>query len=154
MSEDKDYSVRTDLAYEAREMYVEEEQRTSEIKGVKSRQYKRHDIKVNHIEISAKGEETIQKKRGSYITIFADGVKEQDTARQAKAVKVLAENLQQLLAENGVEESSKGLIVGLGNWNVTPDALGPITVEEILVTNHLFELEFETVADVYRDRKS
>lgn len=150
MSEDKQYSVRTDLAYEAREMYVEEEQSRSEIKGVKSKQYTRHGIHVNHIEISAKGEEALQKKRGSYITIFADGVKEQDTDRQSKAVKVLAENLQQLLEENNVKEASKGLIVGLGNWNVTPDALGPITVEKILVTNHLFELEFETVADGYR----
>ncbi|MFB8735217.1 GPR endopeptidase [Bacillus sp. SL00103] len=32
------------------------------------------------------------------------------------------------------------LVVGLGNWNVTPDALGPLTVESLLVTRHLFEL--------------
>src|SRR5699024_5241556 len=36
------------------------------------------------------------------------------------------------------------------NWNVTPDALGPMTVEKALVTNHLFELKYETVADGYR----
>ncbi|WP_145378207.1 GPR endopeptidase, partial [Staphylococcus epidermidis] len=43
-----------------------------------------------------------------------------------------------------------GLIVGLGNWNVTPDALGPMAVEKTLVTSHLFRLEFESVAEGYR----
>src|SRR5699024_10491920 len=85
-----------------------------------------------------------------YITIFADGVKKQDTERQSKAIDVLSEQLQQLLKENNVDKGSKGLIVGLGNWNVTPDALGPITIEKILVTNHLFDLEYETVASGYR----
>lgn len=32
------------------------------------------------------------------------------------------------------------LIVGLGNWNVTPDALGPRAVEKIVVTRHLQEM--------------
>src|SRR5690606_15896430 len=43
-----------------------------------------------------------------------------------------------------------GLIVGLGNWNVTPDALGPMTVEKVLVTSHLFKLEHESVSEGYR----
>jgi spore protease len=42
------------------------------------------------------------------------------------------------------------LIVGLGNWNVTPDALGPIVCENVIVTRHLFELEPETVDKGYR----
>src|SRR5699024_5067838 len=65
-------------------------------------------------------------------------------------IKVLSEKLQLLLRENNVAPKSKGLIVGLGNWNVTPDALGPITVGKVLVTNHLFELEYETVEGGYR----
>jgi len=150
LEEQKDYTVRTDLAYEAKEMYVEEEQTPTEIRGVESKQYKLHGIQVNHIEINEEGEQTLQKKRGSYITIFADGVKNQDTEQQSNAIKVLSEKLQLLLRENNVAPKSKGLIVGLGNWNVTPDALGPITVGKVLVTNHLFELEYETVAGGYR----
>ena len=34
----------------------------------------------------------------------------------------------------------KCLIVGLGNINVTPDALGPYVVDNVIVTRHLFEL--------------
>lgn len=150
MSDKKQYTVRTDLAYEAKEMYVEDEQDTSELKGVKSKQYEVDGIQINDIEITKEGERLLQKKKGSYITIFADGVKKQDTERQSKAIDVLSEQLQQLLKENNVDKGSKGLIVGLGNWNVTPDALGPITIEKILVTNHLFELEYETVASGYR----
>ena len=40
--------------------------------------------------------------------------------------------------------------VGLGNWNVTPDALGPIAVENLLITRHLFELAPEQVQDGFR----
>ncbi|HLS22485.1 MAG TPA: GPR endopeptidase [Pseudogracilibacillus sp.] len=150
MEETKAYTVRTDLAYEAKEMYTEEEKAPKEIRGVVSKQYEKNGIKVDHIEISKEGEKRLKKKRGTYITIFADGVKKQDTEKQSNAVKVLAETLRNLLKQNGIQKDSKGLVVGLGNWNVTPDALGPITVEKVLVTNHLFELEFETVADGYR----
>src|SRR5699024_2073709 len=64
--------------------------------------------------------------------------------------KILTRELQQLLKENKVKEDDIGLIVGLGNYNVTPDALGPMTLENILVTNHLFELEHENVSSGYR----
>ncbi|MCK9907414.1 GPR endopeptidase, partial [Frankia sp. Cpl3] len=45
----------------------------------------------------------------------------------------------------------KALVVGLGNWNVTPDALGPLVVENLLVTRHLFALAPESVEDGYRE---
>src|SRR5699024_12607133 len=47
-----------------------------------------------------------------------------------------------------------GLLVGLGNWNVTPDALGPMTIEKILVTSHLFTLNHESVSEGYRSVKA
>jgi spore protease len=144
------YSVRTDLAFEAKEMYVEAERDTKKIKGVYSKEYELDGIKVSHIEITKEGEKTIHKKAGRYITIFTDSVKKQDTNSQAKTIKVLAEKIRILLKQNNVAEKSKGLVVGLGNWNVTPDALGPLSVEKVMVTNHLFELHYETVHEGYR----
>src|SRR5699024_9289309 len=85
-----------------------------------------------------------------YVTIYADGVKKQDTKKQNQAATILSEELIQLLKKNHIKPNSTGLIVGLGNWNVTPDALGPMTTEKILVTSHLFMLEDENVADGYR----
>ncbi len=41
-------------------------------------------------------------------------------------------------------------MVGLGNWNVTPDSLGPLVCENAVITNHLFELQPESVEDGYR----
>src|SRR5699024_4398488 len=90
------------------------------------------------------------KKSGSYVTIFADGVKKQDTKMQTNAAKVLADQVKKIMEKNEIKAGSKGLIVGLGNWNVTPDALGPMTVDKVVVTNHLFELNYETVTEGYR----
>ena len=41
-------------------------------------------------------------------------------------------NMHQFLVEVGIQEEHTCLVVGLGNWNVTPDALGPIAVENLL----------------------
>lgn len=143
-------SVRTDLAVEVKEMYVEDKETTKEVPGVTTTEQVVDGVKISHIEIDAHGEKTLQKKQGSYITIFADGVKKQDTAAQAAAADILANEMRKLLDKHQLPDKAKGLIVGLGNWNVTPDALGPMTVEKTLVTNHLFELHYETVADGYR----
>jgi|SRR5690625_804935 len=144
------YSVRTDLAFEAKNMYVETKQAESEVPGVNVKEDMFRDVKITHIDISETGEKMINKKPGSYITIFSDGVKRQDTKMQSNAAQVLAAQVKKMLAKNQVQPKSKGLIVGLGNWNVTPDALGPMTIEKVVVTNHLFELKYETVASGYR----
>lgn len=144
------YSVRTDLAVEAKDMYVEQTEKDDQVPGVTIKDKVESDIKINTITISKEGEEALQKKPGTYITIYADGVKEQDTEKQMHATTVLAKEIEYLLQEAEVSEEAKGLIVGLGNWNVTPDALGPMTTEKVMVTNHLFELEYETVHGGYR----
>ena len=45
---------------------------------------------------------------------------------------VSARHLSQLLALRRPEETT--LVVGLGNWNMTPDALGPKVVQKLLIT--------------------
>jgi len=151
--EQANIQVRTDLAVEARDMFVEQEekvQKESQLKGVTVKEREQDNIKISYVEIDETGEELIGKKKGSYVTIYADGVKRQDTNRQEKAAEILAKELEELIAKNNIPLDSKGLIVGLGNWNVTPDALGPMTAEKIMVTSHLFELEHESVSDGYR----
>jgi|SRR5690625_146042 len=148
--DDRHKTVRTDLAVEAKEMYVKEEQEQKDIDGVMTKNYTRKGIKVTSIDITEKGEQLLNKKSGTYITIFADGVKKQDTKKQSYAAEILSKEINNLMKKNKISKGDKGLIVGLGNWNVTPDALGPMTVEKTLVTNHLFELNYETVAKGYR----
>ncbi|MFD2046121.1 GPR endopeptidase [Ornithinibacillus salinisoli] len=151
-NKEQTYEVRTDLAVEAKDMYVEKEDQKKEdqIKGVKVKERHENDIKINYVDIDAEGAELLGKKAGSYVTIYADGVKRQDTTRQENAAKILAAELEQLLKKNNIPQDGTGLIVGLGNWNVTPDALGPMTADKVLVTSHLFQLEHESVAEGYR----
>ncbi|WP_047981443.1 GPR endopeptidase [Ornithinibacillus contaminans] len=145
------FQARTDLAVEAKDMYVEKETpEEDQIKGVQLKDREENGIKISYVEIDSEGAELLGKKPGSYVTIYADGVKKQDTKRQEDAAKILARELEQLLVKNNIPKDGTGLIVGLGNWNVTPDALGPMTVEKILVTSHLFKLEHQSVSEGYR----
>lgn len=148
---EKHLNVRTDLAVEARDMYVEkEEEQTQDVKGVTIKEKKENNIAVTYVDIDTEGEQRLGKKQGSYITIHADGVKKQDTKMQENASKVFGKELEHLMNKHNVPSDGTGLIVGLGNWNVTPDALGPMSVEKVLVTSHLFQMEHESVSEGYR----
>src|SRR5690625_4598262 len=149
--EEKAYQVRTDLASKKKDMYVEnEEKQEYELKDVTMKERNKKDIKITYVDINDVGAKNLRKKAGSYTTIYADGVKRQDTASQENAAKILAAEIEKMLSKNKIEKDATGLVVGLGNWNVTPDALGPMTVEKVQVTSHLFNLSYETVAKGYR----
>ncbi|MCT2537620.1 GPR endopeptidase [Aquibacillus koreensis] len=152
MDQDKQlFQVRTDLAVEAKDMYVENQQaEESNIKGVKVTEKKDGDIEVTYVQIDENGANAINKKPGNYITIHSDGVKKVDTKLQEQTAKVLAKELVALLKQSNLPENATCLVVGLGNSNVTPDALGPLTAEKVLVTSHLFKLQPEYVAEGYR----
>jgi len=54
------------------------------------------------------------------------------------------------LAAHNINNKASCLVVGLGNCNVTPDALGPISVEKVLITKHLFDLSPQNVQEGFR----
>lgn len=148
---ENEFQVRTDLAIEAKDMYVKKKDtQDDQMQGIKITERNENDIKVSYVEIDETGSKIIDKKPGTYVTLYADGVKRQDTKRQENAAALLAKELEKLLKKNKLSTDAKCLVVGLGNWNVTPDALGPMTVEKILVTSHLFNLDHESVSDGYR----
>ncbi|WP_163537945.1 GPR endopeptidase [Gracilibacillus sp. YIM 98692] len=143
--------VRTDLAVEAKDMYVEkDEKQEQKIKGVDIREEQRGNIKITHVNVDEDGAEQIGKSPGSYQTVYSEAIKKQDTALQEETAQVVAGQLLELFHKNNVTKEASGLVVGLGNRNVTPDALGPIAIEKVLVTNHLFEHEPQYVQDGYR----
>ncbi len=151
------YSIRTDLAVEAREMVladqaatVHTEENLSQIEGVIIKEKEENDIKVSLVEVTAEGEKTLGKKQGQYLTIEVVGIRQQDTELQGKVEKVFADEFAQFIKQAGIKKDASCLVVGLGNWNVTPDALGPLVCENLLVTKHLFELQPEYVEEGYR----
>lgn len=151
------YAIRTDLAIEAREMaiadrqkQVQEQANLSQIEGVIIKEKEEDEIKVSFVEVTKEGAAALGKKEGRYLTLEAVGIRQQDTEMQKKVAKVFAEELSQFLIQLGIKEDSSCLVVGLGNWNVTPDALGPQVCENLLVTRHLYQLQPESVEEGYR----
>jgi spore protease len=151
------YALRTDLAVEAREMVINDRQKNihqeedlSKIEGVIIKEKEENDIKISYVEVTKEGSKALGKKEGRYLTLEAIGIRQQDTQMQKKVVDILSSELAQFLKQLGITKEASCLVVGLGNWNVTPDALGPIVCENILVTSHLFKLQPENVQEGYR----
>ncbi|KGX93565.1 germination protein [Pontibacillus halophilus JSM 076056 = DSM 19796] len=149
--DDRSFEVRTDLAVEAKDMYVEQETNTEqEPKGVHVRETSDGEVKVTYVEVDEVGAETIGKKPGTYINIESQGIRSHDSVLQHQMAKVLANEFQQLLEKHGIANDAKALIVGLGNGEVTPDSLGPRVVQKAIVTEHLFRLQPEHVSEGFR----
>ncbi|MED4204475.1 GPR endopeptidase [Neobacillus mesonae] len=149
------YSIRTDLAIEAREMViaqntVDQEENLSHIEGVIIKEKDVEDIKISLVEVTKQGEAAIGKKAGRYLTLEVQGIREQNTEVQQKTGGVFAREFAHFLENAGIKKTDSCLVVGLGNWNVTPDALGPMVCENLLVTRHLFQLQPENVEEGYR----
>ena len=128
------FQVRTDLALEARESFEEED---VEIRGVSiDESYdEERDIRVTKVCIETEnGAKAMGKPVGTYITLEAPGLSEPDEDYHREVSEKLAEYLRELL---GTEEEKSVLVVGLGNRDVTPDALGPKTVGNLLITRHV-----------------
>lgn len=144
------YSVRTDLALEARELAS---QRLGDsIPGVHTETANEDDdIMITKMDISSdEGARSVGKLQGHYITIEVPRLREKDSDLQDRVATKFAQEFAAYLQKIGIGKEAKVLIIGLGNWNVTPDALGPLVVENVMVTRHYFELMPEQVSPGYR----
>ncbi|MQR95512.1 GPR endopeptidase [Fictibacillus phosphorivorans] len=146
------YSVRTDLAIEAHDMLLKEDEvvNKSTLEGVIIHEKDRDGIKIVRVEIDEKGAETTGKKAGVYVTFEVQGIREKDSKLQERVQEVFAHDFNRFLKEQGIKQDDTCLVVGLGNWNVTPDSLGPLVVENLTITKHLFELAPENVEEGFR----
>ncbi|HEX7065203.1 MAG TPA: GPR endopeptidase [Bacillales bacterium] len=143
------YQVRTDLALEAHELTAEKQQSPS-IEGVVVKKDDLEGIKLTSVDISEEGAEKVGKKPGHYLTFEIEGIRKRDSALQEKVEEVFAKQFAKFIDSLDIPKEASCLIVGLGNWNVTPDALGPIAIEQILITKHLFDLTPENVDEGFR----
>ena len=117
------YQLRTDLAIEVIG--------TSEIDGIESNIENFEDVKVTEVIVN-----DIGSKIGNYITIEFEDVTDFNSKEKVK--KIFSNKLKELLQKHSINDNESCLIIGLGNDKSTPDSLGPLTVNNILVTNHLF----------------
>ena len=125
---------RTDLALEARESFPEDD---VEIKGVILTEVydEKNNIRVSTVVIKDdKGAKAMQKPIGTYITIEVPDLSKSDVDYHRPASEEIARNIRLLAGDLKKEEV---LVVGMGNREVTPDALGPQVVDNLYITRHL-----------------
>ncbi|MDL2300739.1 GPR endopeptidase [Lachnospiraceae bacterium OttesenSCG-928-D06] len=129
------FLVRTDLALEARESINDAD---SDIRGVKVEEYykEEEDIQVTKVIIDTKNAEKIMgKPMGTYITMEAPSLHEPDDGYHREISECLAEELKGMIP--GAKKEQSVLVVGLGNRDVTADALGPHVVDNLFITRHV-----------------
>lgn len=80
-------------------------------------------------------------KDNVYITLEFDDIT--DYEERENVGSVLENEIKKLLAHENIKDTDEVLIVGLGNRMSTPDALGPKTIDDIVITRHLYELNLD-----------
>lgn len=124
------YSIRTDLATEAiKNTELSEEEKT--ING----------IELKRVFVDETNSESIGKKAGVYYTIDTRAIETHDNDDIENCENVLASVIKEVMEYEKIKSNAKGLIVGLGNINVTPDSLGPLVVDNVIVTRHMFMID-------------
>ncbi len=129
------FQVRTDLALETKEKFEED---NVELKGVRVNEIQRgENIKITEVIIETEnGAKTMGKPKGIYTTIEAPEMADGDDGYHREISEVLAEVLKSMIPLEEKEDLSV-LVVGLGNREVTPDALGPRVVDNMFITRHV-----------------
>lgn len=103
-----------------------------------SRNQVNEDITVTTISVNDSLGVELNKKSGLYVTIeFLDITNHEDSL---EVKNCLRKEIQKLLDSKGIKNTDECLILGLGNRFSTADSLGPVTLDKVMVTRHLFEL--------------
>ena len=126
--------IRTDLAVESKEKF---EKDNVEIKGVEIHEdyQEKLDLRTTVVEIHTEsGAKLMEKPKGTYITMEAPNLVVPDEDYHREISKALAGHLCQLLH---LEKEKSILVVGLGNRDITPDALGPRAINNLKITRHI-----------------
>ena len=132
-------NFRTDLAAERRDIY-QKANKLNEINGVESeKQDLSENISIERVKITnEEGEKIIGKPIGNYITVDLKKLKLAGEEEIEKYGEVISSELKKII-DMHIEKQDEILVVGLGNFYVTPDSLGPKVVQEIDVTRHIIK---------------
>lgn len=113
-------------------------------KGVSLRRETRHRTNVTVVKITSRaGEAALERPKGTYITVELGSVLRREKESFQNAVACISEYLRDMLRFG---DKLPVLVAGLGNREVTPDAIGPLTADHILVTRHMLREAPETFA--------
>ena len=127
------FPIRTDLALESKERLEAEK---NEMRGVIFEEHfdEKRNVTITKVTIETEnGAKAIGKPVGTYLTLEAPDMAVPDEGSHREVSEVLAEQLRALMKEN----MESVLVVGLGNREVTPDALGPEVIGNLYITRHI-----------------
>ena len=126
---------RTDLASEAHSHYLKDPEAAGRLRGVQAENSLLHDLPLCSVRIlDAEGAKLLGKAEGQYYTLTLPS----SYPRSAPSFGDAAQAVSELLSCCLPPHCSHGvLIAALGNPDVTPDALGSLAAENVLVTRHL-----------------
>ncbi len=120
-------NIRTDLALESAELDGKS------CGGIAVDEQSEGEIRLTRIEIeSEEASRRLQKPKGKYITLEVPRFTSA-AGLDKKAVGIMARELRRLLPS----QTESVLVAGLGNTEITPDALGPRVAERVLATRHI-----------------
>lgn len=127
-----DFSIRTDLACEAEATHD---------KGKGGTDYNEKNVdgfKVATLHVlNAEGEQTTAKRKGTYVTVFTELICNIGEDRISTLASLLAREIGTLATRTLGHLPASVLVAGLGNREITADAIGPMTVDRLTVTRHI-----------------
>ena len=133
------YNIRTDLALEEKERFESDQ---VEVQGVvlEEEYDKEREIRVTTVRIETEnGAKTMGKPVGTYLTIEAPNLSSPDEGIHREVseelAKYLIEVMEKIIPES--EHDKEVLVIGLGNRQATPDALGPYVADNLNITRHI-----------------
>mgnify|MGYP000397587220 FL=1 len=125
------YEIRTDLALEAHEINAQ----AGREDGIRTEEETIDGFLVTTVHVSeGEGERLAKKKAGTYINVDVGKSWLLASEGFAALVALLAGQLRRLFPSGF---SGSALVVGLGNYDITADSIGPKAVEKVVVTRHL-----------------
>ena len=131
------FQVRTDLALEARESITDAD---GELRGVRVEEFHnpKSEVQITRVIIDTKnGAKAMGKPMGTYVTLEAPALIEPDEDYHREVSEELAKQLRNLIPD--IEKEQSILVVGLGNRDVTADALGPEVVDNLFINRHVIK---------------
>ena len=135
------YTIRTDLAMEQKERFESDHVEVSGV--VLEEEYdEEREIKITTVRIETEnGAKMMGKPVGTYLTLEAPNMAAADEGYHREISETLAGFLEKYMKdrEENQEKGYSVLVVGLGNREVTPDALGPYVVDQLNVTRHIVQ---------------